>query len=375
MSANKRVLHVFSSFEVGGSQRRFATYISHTNTDCEHMVYAMDGCYDAAKLVQNSKLSIANNINITKGNTRQAIKQIKQYLKTETPDLLVTYNWGATEWVMANAFSKICPVIHIQDGFGEDEQNTEKLTRRLMRMFAYRQCNTVVVPSKTLERIARRNWFLPEGKVRYIPNGIDIDRFICPEDIGFARSIGIDPDKPVIGIVAALRPEKNVGRLIEAFSKVEDEIDGAQLVIVGSGIGTSAMKMLAERVCKPGRVIFAGNMANPEKLLPSFDVFALSSDTEQMPLSVIEAMACALPIVSTDVGDISHMVSGQNAPYISGNNAESLADNLIQMLGSHEVSIRIGAANQAKAKEQFSLKTMIDTYDDLFTHHGKLAQD
>ena len=374
MSVPKRVLHVFSSFEIGGSQRRFATYVSHTKTDYQHVVYAMDGCYDAAGLVKSTNLSIAEDLKITKGNTRQAIKQIKQYLKQNAPDLLVTYNWGATEWVLANTFSKACPIIHIQDGFGEDEQSGEKLSRMLTRMVAYRNCDTVVVPSKTLEHIAKRRWFLPQNKISYIPNGVDIDRFICPEDIGFARSLGIDPEKPVIGIVAALRPEKNVGRLVEAFSRVEDEIDGAQLVIIGSGVGTSAMKMLAERVCKPGRVIFAGNMANPEKLLPSFDVFALSSDTEQMPLSVIEAMACALPVVSTDVGDISHMVSGQNIPYISGLDAGILADNLVQMLSSHEVSIRIGAANQAKAKEQFSLHTMINAYDELFTRHGKAAQ-
>ncbi len=369
MPTPKRVLHVFSSFEVGGSQRRFATYMAHTKANCVHSVYAMDGCYDAMSLIDGMEAPEGNLHIIKKGNTYSAIKQIRALLKHTPPDLVVTYNWGATEWVLANYFTPICPVIHIQDGFAEDEQNKEKISRKLIRMLAYNSCKAVVVPSLTLEKIAKKSWRIPPNKLHYIPNGIEIDRFICPPDTHFARSLGIDTDSPTIGIVAALRPEKNVGKLIEAFSHVEDEFEEIQLVIVGDGVGMSALKMLAERVCRPNSVIFTGSLTNPEKILPSFDIFALSSDTEQMPLSVIEAMSAALPIISTDVGDITNMVSGQNLPYISGNSAQSLAENLISLLKKKDVAQKIGATNQAKAKELYSLNKMIKAYDDLFTHH------
>ncbi len=373
MTEPKRIHHVFSTLEVGGSQRRFAEYYKNSKANFAHTVYAMDGNYDALSLMPGLNPPDHDAPLVEKGNTLKAIRQCRSSLKNQKPDLLVTYNWGATEWVLANAFLSVCPTVHIQDGFGPDEQSREKLIRRCMRAFAYRQCAKVIVPSVTLKNLAKNDWLIPKSILQYIPNGINVDAFIRPPDNELATSYGIDTNKKIIGIVSALRPEKNIGKLIEAFSMLENMLDDIQLVIVGDGVGMAALKMLAERVCKPGNVIFTGNLSNPEKILPLFNIFALSSDTEQMPLCVIEAMASGLPIVSTDVGDVSHMVSAQNTPYISRNDPATLAENLHTLLLQSEMANRIGAANQAKAKKSYDLKTMIESYDTLFselTHPG-----
>ncbi|MEX0297444.1 MAG: glycosyltransferase family 4 protein, partial [Kordiimonas sp.] len=110
-----------------------------------------------------------------------------------------------------------------------------------------------------------------------------------------------------------------------------------------------------------------GNMVQPEKILPAFDVYALSSDTEQMPLSIIEAMATGLPIVSTDVGDVKKMVSDENKPYIVGREAPVLAENLSGLLRTPTTAEKIGAANYQKAKAQYGIDQMVAAYDQLFT--------
>ncbi len=327
----------------------------------------MDGQYDALSLMGDKKPLYNGEQVIAKGNTLAATFSCRKFLKAHKPDLLVTYNWGATEWALANSIFPICPTIHIQDGFGEDEQDREKSSRRMLRKFAYRNCAKIIVPSLTLEKLARESWEVPDERLRFIPNGIHVESFTGKADTALTKSLGIQKSGKVIGTVAALRPEKNIGRLIEAFSLVEDRHPDSQLVIVGDGVGMSALRMLAERVCSKGRVIFTGNMAQPEKILPAFDVFALSSDTEQMPLSIIEAMATGLPIVSTEVGDVKKMVADENKPYIVGREAPVLAENLYGLLRTPTAAEKIGAANYQKARAQYGIDQMVAAYDQLFT--------
>ena len=223
-----------------------------------------------------------------------------------------------------------------------------------------------MVPSRTLEAQVKKKWGIRDNRLKFIPNGIDTDRFALPANADQITSLGIDPSRRIIGTVAGLRPEKNVGRLIEAFSHIEDAYPDTQLVIIGDGVGMPALQMLAGRVCKPGNVVFTGSLAHPEHILPAFELFALSSDTEQMPLSVIEAMATGLPVVSTDVGDITHMVAASNKAYIAGKDAKILAKNLKTLLATPDVATEIGALNQEKAKADYHIDQMVETYDALF---------
>lgn len=363
----KHILHIFSSLELGGAQRRFIDYLASSDADFEHTVYAMDGNYEAVKMMDGVSVLGDGRQLIVKGNTLGAIRAARRQLNSVRPQLLVTYNFGAIEWALANRFFPICPMIHIQDGFTGEEQSTEITSRRLLRRLAYRSCTAAVVPSLTLEKHVKESWKIPTDRLEFLPNGVDISRFAKSGDASLAASLGLDQNKRIIGTVAGLRPEKNVGRLIEAFSLLEDEFSDIQLVVIGDGIGKPALTMLAERVCKKDAVVFTGALSNPEQLLPFFNIFALSSDTEQMPLSVIEAMAARLPVASTDVGDITHMVADANKPYIEGKDAATLAKSLAALLNTSEVA-NIGDANRAKAESDYSLSDMVHRYDRLFSH-------
>lgn len=358
------VLHVFPSFEVGGSQRRMVTYLNKSDASFDHQIVAMDNCYDAAELIPSFKQADIPHGAVPKGSVLKAVKAAKKQLARIKPDLLVCYNWGSIEWALAGAGNT--PTIHIQDGFAEDEQTTEKTLRRLMRRYAYGRCTKVIVPSKNLENIARTSWRIKDKNLAYIPNGIDLALFDGEPDHALLGQHGLTSDHTLIGTVARLKPEKNLGRLIEAFSLIQDDFPAARLVIVGDGIGMSALKMLAGRICAEGRVVFTGNISKPERIVPAFDVFALSSDTEQMPISVLEAMAANKPVVSTDVGDVKHMVAEPNVSYIAGKKAEILAENLGNMLADPDLARYLGKQNRALVEEKFSETTMINRYDQIF---------
>ncbi|HEX5328265.1 MAG TPA: glycosyltransferase, partial [Acetobacteraceae bacterium] len=226
------------------------------------------------------------------------------------------------------------------------------LTRRLVLARS-----TVVVPSRNLERIATEVWRLAPQRVRYIPNGIDLGRFA-------ARHSTINPE-PVIGAVSALRPEKNFPRLLRAFH-IATEQTAARLLVVGDGPERPGLERLASQLGLGDRVRFTGHVADPAPLYAGFDVFAVSSDTEQMPISVLEAMAAGLPVAGTDVGDIRAMLAADNAPLVGPLDDAALARSLLALLGDASLRRRIGAANRARAARDYDQETMFQAYAALF---------
>ena len=165
-----------------------------------------------------------------------------------------------------------------------------------------------------LEDLARGVWRLPVERVRYVPNGVDVARFSSPvPDVspGFARR----PDELVIGTVAPLRPEKNVGRLLRVFATLDTSIT-TRLVVAGEGIERPGLERLAAELGIADRVVFTGQVA-PEAVLGTFDLFALSSDTEQMPNALLEAMAASRAVAAVNVGDVKR-IAGANVRRIVG---------------------------------------------------------
>ncbi len=141
---------------------------------------------------------------------------------------------------------------------------------------------------------------------------------------------------------------------------------------MGDGPERPALERLAIELGIATRVHFTGHVAVPAPLYAGFDLFALSSDTEQMPLSVIEAMAAGLPVASTDVGDVRLMLAPENAPYIGPIDDAPLARSLLALLRDPGLRRRIGEANRARAARDYDQETMFQAYAALFEHRPPL---
>ena len=309
------VAHVFPTFAVGGAQVRFAAVANHFGAAFRHLVVALDGNLACRERLRPDLEVTFPVVAAEKNAMLSNAWRFRGLLRDWQPDVLVTCNWGAIEFALAN----IVPVarhLHVVDGFGPEERDAQIARRVLVRRIALSR-TPVVLPSRTLVRIAGETWKLPAKIIRYVPNGVDLSRFATD---GAERGLA----EPVIGTVAALRTEKNMARLLRAFAT----LPSGRLVIVGDGPERSALEALAGSLGVLGRVSFAGHHQDTAPFYARFDVFALSSDTEQMPLSVIEAMASGLPVVSTDVGDVRLMVAGENAPLLTRLDDAALAEAL-----------------------------------------------
>lgn len=366
MTETLRFLHVFSTFAMGGPQVRFAQLANHfarrDDPPIEHLILAMDGRHEAlSKLDPGVRHRI---VEAPAGGSSllSTIKAFRRALKSEKPDLLLTYNWGAIEWSMANLLCGL-PEVHFEDGFGPDEAEGQLPRRVLTRRLVLRFRALTVLPSKVLLDHAETLWRLPKNRLTYIPNGIDCTRF--SHGGGRATAQGKREGGVMIGTVAALRPEKNLGRLLQAFAALPAG-SNALLTIVGDGPERQALEGRAVELGIADRVTFAGHCDRPEEALSGFDIFALSSDTEQMPISLVEAMAAGLPVAAVDVGDVREMVAEENRPLVTPLDDEQLCQALASLVDDPARRRLLGLANRQRAETMFDERLMAKRYTDLF---------
>jgi glycosyltransferase involved in cell wall biosynthesis len=301
---------------------------------------------------------------IQKGSGLGTWAHCRRQLRQLRPDLLVTYNWGSMDWCISNLFVPLARHIHIEDGFGPEEKSRQLRRRVWTRRLALRGANsTVVVPSHSLERLAREDWKIPEANLRYVPNGVDCLRFSCVRALPEGRPL-------VIGTVATIRPEKNLGRLVRLFNAlaVQPGLPALELVIVGDGPERMALEEEARRSRCVTQIRFTGASSFPERELSKFDIFALTSDTEQMPLSILEAMASGLPVVSFAVGDVTEMVSPQNRAFASIplDDDAGFVEKLRSLALAPALCTELGKANRCWAGMHFDQALMLKRYIELF---------
>lgn len=354
----KHLLHIFPTFAVGGSQIRFGQLVRLHGARYRHTVIALDGEAGMAARLAGSGITV-HGIDFDKRNMLESWRVFGQTLRSLKPDRLMTYNWGSIEWALVNRFGRRIPHVHIEDGFGPEEASRQLRRRVWTRRLALSGRETdVILPSRILERIAASDWKVPARGLHYIPNGIDCARFAAPDRNG-AEGL-------VIGTVATLRREKNIARLIHAFAALASgrRPGAVRLLIVGDGPERAGLTQIAAALPVRDQISFAGPTDRPEEWLRRMDIFALSSDTEQMPLSVLEAMASGLPVVSTAVGDVAQMVSPANAGLVApageafGRALASLADDPARRQ-------QIGRANAARARELFDESVMAARYAEI----------
>jgi L-malate glycosyltransferase len=358
------LVHIFPAYNIRGPQVRTAGLINHFGMRYRHTIVTLDRETSARGL-------IAPDLDVGMvGPPRTSLPlrraQFRRWLQQLQPDLLLTYDWGGMEAALANLWLPLAPQIHHEDGFGDDERHDQSVSRRWARRLVLPQMGRVVVPSRTLEATARTSWHVPVERLRHIPNGTDLARYDQPAEPDALPGLRRLPGELVVGAAGALYRVKNLERLVRAFATAPNR-HVARLVIVGDGPQRGDLIEEIVRHELEAKTLLPGQLDRPHRYLRHFDVFAISSDTEQMPLSVVEAMAAGLPVIGTDVGDIRQMVSEPNRDFIvDRNNEAALAAKLDALLRDGQLRTRLGRANRAKAQAEFTFERMAESYASLY---------
>lgn len=361
------ILHLHGSFDYGGKEARTIRLMQAFGNAARHTIVSADPDRIGARtaIPKNVRHEIAQDPPPLAGAPSVArFEAIARYMRRF--DLVLTYGWGAIDGVMARrAFAKGAPpLVHHEDGFTEDEASGLKAQRNIYRRIALPAASALVVPSEVLGWIAANRWKQPAGRVRQIANGIATSLYegrIDPKAIpGLVRG----PKEVVIGTVGGLTRVKDVPALVRAVGGLSGRI---RLVVVGEGPEREAIAKQARAMGISDRLVMPGFVDRPYRFLGSFDMFALSSLSEQQPTAVMEAMAAGLPIVSPPVGDVPKMVAVENAPFVTEYPGEvRLRDALQPLVLDADLRRSVGAANRAKAVRDFDEAAMIAAYTALY---------
>lgn len=363
-----RLLHLHSSFDPGGKEVRTVKLMNLFGTGIEHaVVSSLAEARGAAHLI-DPRLSVAWPAfpDLAGRPFPRRLQRLAEAMRGY--DLVLTYNWGAMDAVMAHTlfgeWLQLPPLVHHEDGFNEDEAGGLKPARNWYRRLALARVQGLAVPSRALERIALEVWKQPRPMVRRIVNGIPVKAYGAkPKPDALPRVIKREGEL-WLGTLAGLRAVKNLPRLVRAFTEMPADW---QLVILGEGPEREAIRAEAMRLNIGHRVHLPGHVADPAKVMGLFDLFALSSDSEQFPISVVEAMAAGLAVVAPRVGDIAAMVASENVPHLTepGNEAE-LGCALAALAVDPAARAAIGQANRARAEAEYDEGVMLKAYDRLY---------
>ncbi|WP_031303994.1 glycosyltransferase family 4 protein [Sphingobium quisquiliarum] len=360
-----RLLHIHGSFSLGGKEARAVRLMNLWGDRAHHSIVSADpDAMDARAAIDPAIRVDYPSPPQLKGRPGLArFRSIARFLPGF--DLILTYNWGAMDAVMAHRicapFMRLPPLIHHEDGFNVDEAAGLKPERNLYRRIAFQGSCAIVVPSTKLEGIAQSVWRQPDRKVRLIRNGIDVARYAVPPAPEAIPGLVRSPGKLLAGTLAGLRPVKNIPRLVRAIAPHKERL---QLVVVGEGPEKDAILAEAGRQ-GISDLHLAGFLPDPWRYIGLLDIFALSSDSEQFPISLVEAMAAGLPVASMDVGDVMQMVAPENRGFVV-KDEHALADALAVLTSDAGLRARLGEANRLRARRDFDETSMVDAYAALY---------
>lgn len=369
MSGRLRLLHVFPSFEPGGAQLRMANIINRVGDHLEHGIMALDANFDASYRIEPARRE-SGQVRLLppppgKGSLGFPLA-LRQAIRQERPDLLVTYNWGSIDAVVGALLGTGVPVLQNEcGGLTADEAGGLKRRRVLARRLVLNRIFGTVVVSSTLLRVCRQHYRIAEKRLHFIRTGVDTNQFRPGRNRELRARLGVGDDTLLFGFLGGFRPVKNLPLMVRAFAAAA--LPDARLVLFGKGPDEPALRALAAELGAAERIIFGGHVENPAQGQAALDVSLMSSVTEQTPNALLEAMATGLPVICTNVGDSSELLGDPGPPtVVPSNDLDAYVASLRGLAADPERRRAEGEANRKLCLERYSMDRMVREYGALY---------
>jgi sugar transferase (PEP-CTERM/EpsH1 system associated) len=297
-------------------------------------------------------------------------KRLFKLLRTMRPDVLHTYNLGTIEYHATALLAGVPVRVHAEHGRDASDPHGVNRKHNLLRRLLVPVIDRYVPVSRDLERWLRGTVGIPQAKIELIDNGVDTERF-RPAAGEASNEPWNAPSAFVIGSVGRLQDVKDQATLIDAFARLRnmlpEERHRLRLVLVGDG---PLRGQLAQRIADAGLqdcAWLAGPRSDVAPPMRSFSLFALSSIAEGTPVTMLEAMASGLPVVSTAVGGIPDLVlDGASGALVPPGDPQRLAEALATYVVDEERTRLHGAAGRARIEQKYSVAAMLAHYVDLY---------
>ncbi len=283
------------------------------------------------------------------------------------PDLIICFGGGphsnANFYYISKIFSPKSKIIFIEQGNTRYLFNKQNFIVKFLTKISFKNVDKIVTASEGVSQDIKNLFNLKNEKATFVYNFIDIEKikFLSNEEID--EEIFKNKLKPIILAVNRLDlHQKDIITLLKAFSLVIKNLD-AYLVIVGEGPDRLKIEAEIKELCLESNVFLLGHKNNPYKYMKNSDVFVLSSFHEGMPIVLIEAIACDLPVIATDCdfGPREIIKDGYNGFLVPVGNSQIMSEKILIILKNKE--IREKFIKNAKANlDTFSIDSSLSKY-------------
>ncbi len=361
-SRNMNVLQLIDSLQIGGAEviaANLAAGLNQRGHLCTVCGVGETGTL-ASKL--NSSMIRHHCLTTPHGYSLRLMRRIAGVLHNENAGVLVTHHFRQLAHGLLPALLSNRKIVHIEHDYHFYE-NKPVLLSRFSLLLRFVDAFVVVSEdigdwlSKQIPHVAR--------KIVVIQNGIDCERFRPAPDkrTAMRRRYQIDDNAVVIGTCARLEPIKNLSLLIDAFNRFARKHPSSMLCIVGEGSQMTHLKRQAETLSLQKRIIFAGVQHAVEDFLAMLDIYAITSHNEGLPVSVLEAMASGLPVVATNVGSLSDLVSKETGILLDTPTAGEVSCAFESFADNPQIAHDAGRRGRQFVADIYSLRIMIDRYE------------
>lgn len=296
------------------------------------------------------------------------LARLAMILKREGIDIIHSHNPGPHFYAaLAGKLAGVSVIIHTKHGRNPFRNWREPFLRKILSCMT----DKIVAVSDDANEIAISKEKFSKRRVVTIINGIDIDKYCSNIDVaGKKREIGVSDGDFIIGIVARLASEKDHSMLLDAFRIVLDHANqNVKLVIVGDGALREELERKAHSISIADNVIFLGERRDVPELLATFDLFVLSSVTEGVSMTLLEAMAAELPIVATDVGGNAEVVlDNRTGLIVPPRNPEAMAHAMLRIMGDDDMAKQMGIMGKERVYQKFSSEAMSRKYENIYEY-------
>ena len=365
------VVHVLYRFDCGGLQTVLAECIKHMPLErYRHAVVCLTDYTNYADSIRAAGVTL-HALHKPPGQGLGAHVKLWKLLRRLRPAIVHTYNIGTIEYNLTALLAGVPVRIHAEHGRDSVEIDGRHRTYNLLRRLISPIIDAFVPVSDDLVDWLRLVVKIPPRKIRMIPNGVDTGRYAPAQDVQTAR-----PQRICIGTVGRADGIKNHAVLLDAFRLLLERFPAPpcdlQLTIVGDG---PLLQGLRDRIASEGlgdRVWLPGARTDVADILRTFSIFVLPSVSEAMPVTILEAMATALPVVASRVGGVPQLVlEGKTGILVQPDDARALADALSLYIRDAGLRSAHGIAGRVHVEDGCSIDAMASAYASLYDECGR----
>lgn len=362
-----KVLHIIDSLPIGGAENQVVTLAPALGSDC----YAVHVCCLRREGVQANTLR-ARGIPVVSLNMRLrywplAMYRLYRLIKQIRPKIVHAHLYESGIWGRLMGKLAGVPVLMTTEHCVKFPKRRYLLLEILVNRFTQK----MIAVSEEIRQIKIKDQGIPPQKVITIPNAVNIERFTALKTRDPVRmQLGIDGSSPLIGTVGRLVPEKRIDYLLEAADIVVGKVPNARFLIIGDGPLRQELENQARHLNQASECVqFLGSRHDVPALLSALDIFVLSSESEGLPVALLEAMAASKPIVATRVGGIPQVIEDRvDGLLISPHDPKGLAEAIFTLINDSDISESLAREAYRTVEESYSTKTVCRKIIELYDH-------